>query len=141
MATNLPSSSGRSAGRTCRSKMSPPRRASSSRVRLVVGTVDSPVGRMGSVILSHTATSRGTILRRRSTPAVFSRRPRSDRQNQPNSILLPLVADKKLSAVRNRLELRRQLLAFNQLRLVPVHDRDEFIVFDGAESPLDVGLT
>src|SRR5580704_13059930 len=43
MATNLPSSSGRSADRICRSKMSPARAASSSKVRLVVGTVD-PLG-------------------------------------------------------------------------------------------------
>src|SRR5262245_48649534 len=48
MATNLPSSSGWRVGRTCRSKMSPPRAASSSRVRLVVGMVESLGGLMGS---------------------------------------------------------------------------------------------
>src|SRR5260370_20700425 len=49
MATNLPSPSGPRAGRTCRSKMSPPRRASSSRVRLAVGMVDPLVDLMRSL--------------------------------------------------------------------------------------------
>src|SRR5438105_10065486 len=81
MATNLPSSSGRRAGRTCRSKIPPPRLASSSSVRLVEGTLDPLRGgktggnnREKSVSIHFlSASHRGTIHFHRSPPLRPSR--------------------------------------------------------------------